>query len=74
MTDIDECQTGLARCRDSEVCLNHAGGYRCRVIVTTQPPPPSCPPGHRLDTLQKNCEGGVKKIITVLINAIKLMH
>ena len=37
-TDIDECETGEARCRGNEACVNLPGSYECRQV---------CPRGYR---------------------------
>lgn len=44
-TDIDECQTGVHNCTETEKCINVLGGNICR-----------CDEGYRRDEA-KSCEG-----------------
>ncbi|XP_047735450.1 fibrillin-1 isoform X2 [Hyalella azteca] len=49
--DVDECETSPSPCGDEEVCMNHPGGYRCRLPPRIR----SCPPGHRFIAADDAC-------------------
>uniref|UniRef100_A0A6A7G299 Fibrillin-2-like isoform X4 n=2 Tax=Hirondellea gigas TaxID=1518452 RepID=A0A6A7G299_9CRUS len=51
--DIDECATGVAKCRPAELCINHPGGYRCRLSSRRQIP--ACPAGHNYSAQASAC-------------------
>ncbi|XP_072305026.1 fibulin-2-like [Eucyclogobius newberryi] len=42
--DVDECQSGLSRCGEGQLCHNMAGSYRCE-----------CQTGYQYDTFRRMC-------------------
>ncbi|KAK7878652.1 hypothetical protein WMY93_030488 [Mugilogobius chulae] len=43
-TDVDECQNGLHRCGEGQLCYNMAGSYRCE-----------CQTGYQYDSFRRMC-------------------
>lgn len=46
VTDTDECETGVHRCGEGQICHNLPGTYRC-----------DCRPGYQYDTYRRMCVG-----------------
>lgn len=44
--DVDECQTGVHRCGEGQLCHNLPGGYRC-----------DCKMGYQYDSFSRSCIG-----------------
>ena len=44
--DVDECQTGVHRCGEGQICHNLPGAYRC-----------DCKMGYQYDAFSRSCIG-----------------
>lgn len=44
--DVDECQTGIHRCGEGQICQNVPGSYRC-----------NCQTGYQFDAIRQSCVG-----------------
>lgn len=44
--DVDECQTGVHRCGEGQICHNLPGAYRC-----------DCKMGYQYDAFSRTCIG-----------------
>ncbi len=48
VTDVDECDGGVAECHRGEECVNVVGSYKCLA---------NCKVDYRRNTVTLNCEG-----------------
>lgn len=55
LLDVDECQSGLHRCGEGQLCHNLPGSYRCE-----------CQTGYQYDSFRRMCVGMVDIVYIIM--------
>jgi len=60
-TDVNEClESRAASCTGNAQCINVLGSFEC-----------SCPPGYKLTTSQRSCQGSVSVCLSVCLSTLQ---